>query len=256
MLDARRARHQRPRGGRAGVHRALPRRGRELRGVDRTWTAPRSTSTRRTDVNGRGAGNVAAAAAAVGCRRDLPVHRLRLRRLQGGAATSSPTRSARCRPTGCRSSPASARPRPPTSATASCARRGCSASTARNFVDTMLGLAQDREEVSWCATRSAARPTPATWPTGLVRLLDGEDYGVHHMAGGGRCSWYDFAVEIFSQAGLELPRAVDDQRHARPPRPAPGLLGARLRARAPDRCCRTGTRAWRDYLAERAEVSA
>ena len=54
---------------------------------------------------------------------------------------------------------------------------------------------------------------------GLVRLLDGEDYGIHHMAGGGRCSWYDFAVEIFSQAGRRLPRAVDDQRHARPARP-------------------------------------
>ena len=31
--------------------------------------------------------------------------------------------------------------------------------------------------------------------SGLVRLLDTEEYGIHHMAGGGRCSWWEFAGE-------------------------------------------------------------
>ena len=34
------------------------------------------------------------------------------------------------------------------------------------------------------------------------RLLDSDEYGIHHMAGGGSCSWYEFAKEIFDQAGL------------------------------------------------------
>ena len=80
---------------------------------------------------------------------------------------------------------------------------------------------------------------------GLVRLLDGEDYGVHHMAGGGRCSWYDFAVEIFKQAGRRLPRAVDDQRHARPARPRGPPTRCWSASASTPCCCRTGTRASR-----------
>jgi dTDP-4-dehydrorhamnose reductase len=34
-------------------------------------------------------------------------------------------------------------------------------------------------------------------------LIEGDGYGVHHLAAGGRCSWYDFAQEIFDQAGIE-----------------------------------------------------
>ena len=34
-------------------------------------------------------------------------------------------------------------------------------------------------------------------------MIESEDYGIHHMAGGGRCSWFDFAQEIFDQAGLD-----------------------------------------------------
>ena len=34
----------------------------------------------------------------------------------------------------------------------------------------------------------------------LLRLIDSSAYGVHHMAGAGSCSWYEFAMEIFRQA--------------------------------------------------------
>ena len=36
---------------------------------------------------------------------------------------------------------------------------------------------------------------------GIVRLIEGVEYGIHHMAAAGSCSWYDFAREIFEQAG-------------------------------------------------------
>jgi dTDP-4-dehydrorhamnose reductase len=38
---------------------------------------------------------------------------------------------------------------------------------------------------------------------GLNRLIDGIEYGIHHMAAAGKCSWYEFAREIFEQAKTE-----------------------------------------------------
>ena len=31
----------------------------------------------------------------------------------------------------------------------------------------------------------------------------GKEYGIHHIAGAGRCSWFEYAQEIFDQAGLD-----------------------------------------------------
>jgi dTDP-4-dehydrorhamnose reductase len=125
----------------------------------------------------------------------------------------------------------------------------------RNFVETMLGLAQDREEVIVVRDQIGCPTYTGHLATGLVRLLDGEDHGVHHMAGAGRCSWYDFAVEIFSQAGLEtrVLSMTSDMLDRPAPRPAYSVLVSEREhpVLLPD---------WHeglaDYLAERAEVSA
>ena len=39
----------------------------------------------------------------------------------------------------------------------------------------------------------------------LVDMLEKEEYGIYHATNeGGYISWYDFAVEIFRQAGMEV----------------------------------------------------
>ena len=38
---------------------------------------------------------------------------------------------------------------------------------------------------------------------GLLRLIEGASYGVHHMTNAGSCSWYEFAREIFEQSKIE-----------------------------------------------------
>ena len=121
----------------------------------------------------------------------------------------------------------------------------------RNFVETMLGLAQDREEVVVVRDQIGCPTYTGHLAAGLVRLLDGEDYGIHHMAGGGRCSWYDFAVEIFSQAGVDcrVLSMTSDMLERPAPRPPSRCSSASASTRY---CCRTGTRAWPHYLAERA----
>ncbi|CAN5560836.1 dTDP-4-dehydrorhamnose reductase [soil metagenome] len=71
----------------------------------------------------------------------------------------------------------------------------------KNFVETMLGIAEHQNEVLVVRDQVGCPTYTAHLAEGIVRLLDSGAFGVHHMAAGGRCSWYDFAVEIFSRAG-------------------------------------------------------
>jgi dTDP-4-dehydrorhamnose reductase len=73
----------------------------------------------------------------------------------------------------------------------------------RNFVETMLRLAADHGEV--LVVRDQVGSPTYTWHLayGIVRLIEGIEYGIHHMAAAGHCSWYEFAREIFEQAKVE-----------------------------------------------------
>jgi dTDP-4-dehydrorhamnose reductase len=72
-----------------------------------------------------------------------------------------------------------------------------------NFVDTMLRLAESTNEV--LVVRDQVTSPTYTWHLayGLTRLIEGIEYGIHHMAAAGKCSWYEFAREIFEQAKTE-----------------------------------------------------
>jgi dTDP-4-dehydrorhamnose reductase len=72
-----------------------------------------------------------------------------------------------------------------------------------NFVDTMLRLGQGGEVL--VVHDQVSSPT-YTWHLayGLIRLLDSDAFGLHHMAAAGSCTWYEFAREIFECAGMEV----------------------------------------------------
>jgi len=72
-----------------------------------------------------------------------------------------------------------------------------------NFVETMLRLAATQNEV--LVVRDQVGSPTYTWHLafGLVRLIEGVEFGIHHMAAAGTCSWYDFARDIFDQAKVE-----------------------------------------------------
>ncbi len=72
-----------------------------------------------------------------------------------------------------------------------------------NFVETMLRLAADHGEV--LVVRDQVGSPTYTWHLayGIVRLIEGVEFGIHHMAAAGACSWYEFAREIFDQAKVE-----------------------------------------------------
>lgn len=97
-----------------------------------------------------------------------------------------------------------------------------------NFVDTMLRLGGERDELS-VVTDQIGRPTwTGDLAAALVELAErGGDRGVFHATGTGECSWYEFAVEIFDRAGLPC-RVVPTTSDAFPrpaARPAYSVLG-------------------------------
>lgn len=95
-----------------------------------------------------------------------------------------------------------------------------------NFVETMLRLAGDHGEV--LVVRDQIGSPTYTWHLayGLVRLIEGDAFGIHHMAAAGSCSWYDFAREIFDQAKVKcnVMSSTTDMLGRPAPRPANSVL--------------------------------
>jgi len=92
----------------------------------------------------------------------------------------------------------------------------------RNFADTMLRLSEAQNEVT--VVRDQVGSPTYTWHLayGIVRLIEGLEYGIHHMAAAGQCSWYEFAREIFEQARVEcrVLSITSEEFGAAAPRPA------------------------------------
>jgi dTDP-4-dehydrorhamnose reductase len=72
-----------------------------------------------------------------------------------------------------------------------------------NFVETMLRLGRELGEVVVVRDQVGCPTYTGHLADALARLAEGDDYGLHHIAGGGECSWFEFATEIFRQAGVD-----------------------------------------------------
>jgi dTDP-4-dehydrorhamnose reductase len=97
----------------------------------------------------------------------------------------------------------------------------------KNFVETMLRLGKERPDVLVVSDQVGCPTYTRHLAEGIAELLESDDYGIHHMAADGECSWYEFAQEIFDQAGVECHvMAGTTEMLARPaPRPAYSVLG-------------------------------
>jgi dTDP-4-dehydrorhamnose reductase len=96
-----------------------------------------------------------------------------------------------------------------------------------NFVETMLELGTEQPHVVVVRDQTGSPTYTAHLAEGLVRLISTDAYGLHHMAAGGECTWYDFAVEIFDQAGVDCSvMSATTAELGRPaPRPEYSVLG-------------------------------
>jgi dTDP-4-dehydrorhamnose reductase len=101
-----------------------------------------------------------------------------------------------------------------------------------NFVDTMLRLAAERDEVSVVTDQVGCPTWTGHLADALVELAErDDDFGVHHLAAQGACSWNELALEVFDQAGVPcrvLPTTSEAFRRPAP-RPAYSVLGTERR---------------------------
>ena len=63
----------------------------------------------------------------------------------------------------------------------------------KNFVETMLRIGDEQERCSSSAISAAARRAAPTSPRRWLQLIETDGYGIHHIVGGGQCTWFDFA---------------------------------------------------------------
>ncbi|MED9904880.1 MAG: dTDP-4-dehydrorhamnose reductase [Lachnospiraceae bacterium] len=74
----------------------------------------------------------------------------------------------------------------------------------KNFVKTMLRLSENNSRITVVNDQFGS----PTYTDDLARLLVDmvltDKYGIYHATNEGICTWYDFACEIFRQAGIEM----------------------------------------------------
>jgi dTDP-4-dehydrorhamnose reductase len=71
-----------------------------------------------------------------------------------------------------------------------------------NFVKTMLRLGKEREEVNVVSDQIGSPTYTVDLAHLLVDMAFSELYGIYHATNEGFCSWAEFAMEIFRQAGI------------------------------------------------------
>ena len=72
----------------------------------------------------------------------------------------------------------------------------------KNFIKTMLRLGQERGAVSVVDDQIGSPTYTYDLARLLVDMTESEHYGRYHATNEGFCSWYEFACEIFKQAGI------------------------------------------------------
>ncbi len=75
----------------------------------------------------------------------------------------------------------------------------------RNFVRTILRLAQERNELRVVADEIGNPTYAPDLAKAISSLIEHSAYGVYHFVNEGHCSRFEFAHEILRQAGISIP---------------------------------------------------
>ncbi len=117
----------------------------------------------------------------------------------------------------------------------------------KNFVRTMLRLAETRDTLSVVNDQIGSPTYTVDLSRLLADMIVSDRYGTYHATGEGFCSWYDFACEIFRQAGktITVHPVTSDEFPAKIKRPT----NSRLDKSALDAAGFARLPAWQDALA-------
>ena len=75
----------------------------------------------------------------------------------------------------------------------------------KNFIKTMLRLGKERGAVSVVDDQVGSPTYTYDLARLLVDMIQTDKYGRYHATNEELCSWYEFAKEIFRQAGMDVP---------------------------------------------------
>jgi dTDP-4-dehydrorhamnose reductase len=131
-----------------------------------------------------------------------------------------------------------------------------SAGKGGNFVDTMLRMARAGQAIRVVDDQVLTPTHTADLAAQIAGLAGTGEYGTYHASCQGECSWYEFALEIFRQAGLSpsLARQTTAEAGRAAPRPPYCVLDNR-RLRLLDLDAMPGwDEALARYLAQAASV--
>lgn len=74
----------------------------------------------------------------------------------------------------------------------------------KNFIKTMLNLAKNHDEINVVDDQTGSPTYTYDLAVLLCDMVETEKYGRYHATNEGLCTWYEFAKEIFSQAGVDV----------------------------------------------------
>ena len=92
----------------------------------------------------------------------------------------------------------------------------------KNFIKTMLNLGKTRDTLTVVCDQIGSPTYTYDLARLLVDMIGTDRYGRYHATNEGLCSWHEFAVEIFRQAGMNVNvvPVASDQYPAKAKRPA------------------------------------
>lgn len=124
-----------------------------------------------------------------------------------------------------------------------------------NFIERMLKLASEGKPIQVVDDQIVNPTSTRDLAEKLVLLLHTGQYGLYHMTNTGECSWYEFARELFRQAGLSanLTPIHSEQFGSRALRPVYSVLENCALRKAGLGDFPTWQQALKDYLTERMQ---
>ncbi len=74
----------------------------------------------------------------------------------------------------------------------------------KNFIKTMLRLSEKQKEINVVNDQTGSPTYTYDLAVLLADMVETEKYGRYHATNEGLCTWYEFAKEIFRQAGVDV----------------------------------------------------
>ncbi|MCH1982194.1 dTDP-4-dehydrorhamnose reductase [Ruminococcus sp. OA3] len=74
----------------------------------------------------------------------------------------------------------------------------------KNFIKTMLNLGKTHDTLTVVNDQTGSPTYTYDLAVLLVDMIHTDKYGFYHATNEGLCTWYEFAVEIFRQAGMDV----------------------------------------------------